>query len=302
MAQVINDPYARGTGAEAGAQLGNTLGMALNLLTQDKVKEFGLRRGIQSLRSLGVPQEEARILAQMQPKDQWAALQNEGKVGSKQQGSLLQGQLGPKELAAQARIEQLNAPYNKQLEAESTLAQIMYDELSNMKELVNTGNVASGLFWGAVPDRLQNEETQRFIASANTIAGLLAAQGGRATEFKIKFAQLQKPSTWQKKGTQLKLIDKLLKDAQQPLIKKAIRDKLIDASGGYQPRNLSSVVNKYYNQYKDNPQAIGLEQFGIQKQQNSFDDINSIPMGAKFRDNQSGSILQKTPQGIIRVQ
>jgi hypothetical protein len=291
----INDPYARGVGAESIQKAMNPIQGVLNAILQQKAEGALRQSGINSLRSLGVPEKEAALLAQLQPKDQWNALAQSGMTSS------IAPTMGKKGAAVQG-YERLNEPSNKIIDAEASEAQIMADELSNMKRLIQSGKVSSGLFWGSLPDRLQNEETQQYQASSNTIAGILANKGGMATEFKIKFAQLQKPTIWQHQGTQLKLIDKLMEEARRPLMKRAIRDKIIDSYGGVQPRNLSMLVNKYYNTYKNNADPLGLENYGYSSDTNKFDEVDQIPMNASFRDTQTGEMFKKTPQGIVKVQ
>ena len=86
--QVINDPYARGTGAEAGGQLGNTLNMALNILAQEKLKGFAYRSEQKRQREQQAEQEkllEQLNLPGVSPKMAYLNPQNLGLYQKQQQ-------------------------------------------------------------------------------------------------------------------------------------------------------------------------------------------------------------------------
>lgn len=86
--------------------------------------------------------------------------------------------------------------------------------LNRMEELLNTGNVKSGVY-GNVPLFAQNAESQEFAQLGDTLAGLLVSQYGTPTNAKIKFTQGQKPQLTQDARVQRQGIERLRREAME---------------------------------------------------------------------------------------
>jgi hypothetical protein len=147
----------------------------------------------------------------------------------------------------QSAIDKQNAPYLKGLTKAVDNAETTVNALNTMEQLLDTGNVTYGVYGASTPYVFLSPESQQFDKEANTLAQQLAGQTGVPTGFKIKFAQTQKPNLTDSPETQRNRIHSLRKEAQKVLDKGAIRDELIEANGGNQPKNLETLINKRYH-------------------------------------------------------
>ncbi len=86
---------------------------------------------------------------------------------------------------------------------------------NEMQELLDTGEVDSGVSGKFYPNVLQNEATQQFETLSNELALILASRSGVATNFKIKLAQSMKPNLAQKPETQKALVKRILQTSSE---------------------------------------------------------------------------------------
>ena len=157
-----------------------------------------------------------------------------------------------RESKIQSNIDKQNAPYLKGLTKAVDNAETTVNALNTMEKLLDTGNVTYGIYGASTPYVFLSPESQQFDKEANTLAQQLAGQTGVPTGFKIKFAQTQKPNLTDSPETQRNRIRSLRKEAQKILDKGAIRDELIEANGGNQPKNLETLINKRYHEQEKN--------------------------------------------------
>lgn len=158
-------------------------------------------------------------------------------------------------LKKQEAIQKRNEPFLKEIRESKPIAQKTFDLATQMKQLLDTGKVRSGL-GGYIPNAIQNPETQQFIAKSNELAGLIASSGkGVPTNFKIKLAQISKPEVTQSEATKRALLDGLVKDAQKILLKDEARQQIIDEHNGKEPENIESLVKRRVHKLKKEQEA-----------------------------------------------
>lgn len=283
MAKIINDPYARGVGAELGQQFSQQFNTGIQNLANLKMEQIHKNELGKNLRSLGLPAE----LASLPERDRQLFIQqylqsspSQGQQGGYQAkspegntpgipfGEQIRGQSEQKNeanrLRRQSQIQRHNAPFLKGNAASYENAERSQNILNQMRDLVNTGKVAEGISGRFKPGFLQNTETQVFDKLSNELAGLLSQQLGVPTNAKIKFAQSQKPNIEQNRKTQLQLIDKLLNETQKPLLRNEITQRLIAENGYEEPDNLEHRVNAMAKMYQHNPEFMQRADQGIQ--------------------------------------
>lgn len=184
----------------------------------------------------------------------------------------------------QESINKANAPYLAQIDKAVALGDEMESIASEMKALLDTGNVSSGVK-GTLPTIVQSSESQRFQALANELAALLAAQGtGVATNFKIKLAQERKPNLTQKRDTQYALIKDIFDKSNKLKSIEQARNEIISENGGEQPANIKSLIQKRIASQKKSQQS----DFAA-----NIDDLKAmnLPVGTQVLDEETGETL-----------
>lgn len=190
------------------------------------------------------------------------------------------------ELKRQERADLSAKPYLTNLQANVPIAQSIKDIGSRMKQLLDTGNVRTGLVGGAaqyLPASFFNDETQQMISLSNELAGLIAASGkGVPTNFKIKLAQISKPHIGQSAETMKSLLDNLIKKADPVLRQDKARLAILEENQGRIPENLENLVKK--------------KAHGFKKEAEKPKKIETLPdakmyQGKRIRDTQTGQVL-----------
>ncbi len=217
-------------------------------------------------------------------------------------------------LARQKAINTMNAPYVKNLSKGIDNAESALDALQNMKQLLQSGKVATGLKGKLTPGFFLNTESQLFDKYSNQLAQQLSGQTGVPTGFKIKFALTQKPNLEQNFKTQETLTNKLIEDAEKILLKGQIRDMIIEENGMEQPANLETLVNKRFKAYQNNPyrfmaemqqdQELGGEQgFNPQQEQQMAEQQANAPAEGYDTSNESliGTVARRGLSGLARA-
>lgn len=316
--QIIDDPY-RNQMQSLSRSAGKGLSSGINAILSQKLESLQRQPIVNEVQGLGIDPRTATFISRLSPKDQLEALQRyrPQQQGYQPQGiDMMQGQqpyqmspqygqqqvpqqqqrfvsplVGGGGLASQKAINAQNAPFLKGLGKAVDNAEAAISSLQRMKALLDTGKVASGLGGQITPAWLQSEETQLFDKESNTLAGILSGQQGVPTGYKIKFALTQKPNVNQKAGTQRKLIESLLEEAEKVAHKAEIRDMLIAQNGGEQPSNIETLINQIYK--NSSPNRIGKRE-SVQESENE-------PEQAGSNQNQDESILGAGVRGIART-
>lgn len=152
------------------------------------------------------------------------------------------------QLARQKHIDTTNKPYTDTLDKAVEVNKKIYDIAREMKDLWEQGITSS--LGGFLPNFLLDTNSQTFQTLSDSLAPLIAAQQGVATNLKVKLAQSAKPNLNQNKQTQINGIERLIKQARKTLLRDEIRGILIEENGGEQPPNLRSLVEKEYRRLK----------------------------------------------------
>lgn len=203
------------------------------------------------------------------------------------------------ESARQKNIDATNKTWNTQFDKSLDIANKIHDISSQMKDLLSTGKVNSGIAGRYTPEFLQNDESRQFEALSNEIASLIAANSGVATNFKIKLAQSMKPNLTQPRKTQEKLLGNIIDQSGKIRTKGDIRNELIAENKGNQPANLGSLVEKKYKEGK----SVGKE-----NNQGFIENINEViqelsknnaPIGTEVEDDE-GNILYWNGQELTQ--
>ncbi len=174
-----------------------------------------------------------------------------GGINSKQATDLLkfQADLDQKrevnQLKKQQLIEGENKPYLADLDKKYTASTDIHSLALELKQLLDTGKVLTGLTGKYTPELLQNTETQAFDAKSKELATYLAGQGrGVATNFKIRLAQESKPLLSHKKETQEKLLGDVIEKTGKVLKEDKARQAVLARNKGLQPANLKHQVQE----------------------------------------------------------
>ncbi len=189
-----------------------------------------------------------------------------GGINSKQATDLLKFQADldqrreVNQLKKQQLIEGENKPYLADLDKKYTASTDIHSLALELKQLLDTGKVLTGLTGKYTPELLQNTETQAFDAKSKELATYLAGQGrGVATNFKIRLAQESKPLLSHKKETQEKLLGDVIEKTGKVLKEDKARQAVLARNKGLQPANIKHLIQDELKkpQYKLNlPDAL----------------------------------------------
>jgi hypothetical protein len=78
MATIINDPYSKGRGGEAGEQIKNQIASGLTTIAQHKMAQITRHNQMQAYQNLGLPADISKSLSTLPPDQQKLILQNIG--------------------------------------------------------------------------------------------------------------------------------------------------------------------------------------------------------------------------------
>lgn len=158
--------------------------------------------------------------------------------------------------AQQKRIDMQNKPYNVQLDKAVTNAQEIKNLATELKEIIESGNAASG--WSGLVPQITgglgaSDQTQRFVGKAKELALRLSSQGGTGTNLRVKAAEETKPKLSDAPEAQLAKANDIIRAANRVLVKENLRQQLIEENGGRQPENIGSLIEKRFKQIPDVP-------------------------------------------------
>lgn len=157
------------------------------------------------------------------------------------------------QISQQKQIDSANKPYVERLSKAVPFAENMKSVASKMLELLDGGQVSTGI-GSLLPGMLQNDATQQYDAYSKELATLIAGNSGAATNFKIKTAQEYKPNIYQNPKVQRALTLDFIDKANEILQREQIKDDLVIQNGGNQPANLESKISKELKVYKSLPE------------------------------------------------
>jgi len=158
-----------------------------------------------------------------------------------------------KETKQQEHIEKLNRPYLEQHEQGVKVASDTKTIAQDMLALLDTGRVGSGWtgalgeseLFGLPTKQLQSLETRAYMAKSSELALKLASVGGGVpSSLRIKTAQSIKPNVSQPIGTQRKLLNDIIKGADEVLINDQARQDVLAANDNKQPENIEREIKK----------------------------------------------------------
>lgn len=148
----------------------------------------------------------------------------------------------------QAQINSANKTYNTAFEKRRTNAEREKELVDEALNLLDTGDVASGV-WGLLPETLQNDTTQQFDSAVNELATILAERGGGpGSKYRTQLAQQIKASSTKGKKAQKALLERVRGQANKVGLEEDIRNQLIEENQGNQPNNFSDLVAKRLKQ------------------------------------------------------
>lgn len=148
----------------------------------------------------------------------------------------------------QAQINSANKTYNTAFEKRRTNAEREKELVDEALNLLESGDVASGL-WGLLPETLQNDTTQQFDSAVNELATILAERGGGpGSKYRTQLAQQIKASSTKGKKAQRALLERVRSQANKVGLEEDIRNQLIEENKGNQPNNFSDLVSKRLKQ------------------------------------------------------
>lgn len=286
MAQIINDPYATGVQAEAGQNLGQLLKTGLEGLAQHKMTELARRKNEGIFRELGLNPAIAHLPVEQQSIVLKGLSKNMGNQfglpGQEGQG------FGHRQYsdAQQKQINTLNNPYVKEREKNYESNNEKKRLLKDLKELWETGKVATGWSGRLKPGQLQNTETRTFDSLSTQLQEQLLRGKGVLTAAKIKFAENQKPNITQDRETQIGIINRLIEGTEQEDLEQQAYEDIIEVNGGFQPPNLKNLVNQRLRQIqeakkKSNPQESIAQEIPGKQQQQSQEDESPLGYGVR---------------------
>jgi len=162
-------------------------------------------------------------------------------------------QFEQEKLKKQARADATNQGFKDPFLSEVKLSNELIDLLDTQQRLRETNKVSTGFAGAYKPLWAQNHETKTYNANSNRIAVLLAGLSkGVPTNFKIKMEQLAKANIEQDYETQKLLEDQVRKKVEETLDKKKIYDDILLENDNYLPPNVSSIIDRRYDDLKKN--------------------------------------------------
>lgn len=177
------------------------------------------------------------------------------------------------QLAQQKAIDTKLKPYRTNLDKRYTASESILSKANQMLDLLNTGEVGSGISGKFTPLFLSSDATNQFSGLADDVANELAnLSTGQQTISKIKFNQQRKPNTAQSTATQIERTQDLIKEANKVVLENDIANYFIEQNGGDNPKDLQ------------------------QKVQGLIKKIGEPPL--KAPDDQEGKILDDPKKGI----
>ncbi len=315
MAVILNNEHFKHGAPESAKNWSDQLNTGIGALVNHKMSQINAQKQASVFQQLGLdpavaqlPQSQQDIILKqfLKTPQQGPGSQGSGGFGmpqGQQQGGLF-NQIRPQRMgysdSQQKEINNRNAPFYKEQEKNFAANQEKEIILNEMKNLWATGKVATGFKGRFGPEQIQNDETQLFDKNSNRLADLLLVGRGPLTAAKIKFAMSQKPNIGQNKGTQIKLIETLLKDTEKENVKQQIFEQILDENGGMQPPNLKNLVNqrfREYESYANQAEKQGAHQELMQENQQQPQQQEQAPEGETF----AGGLVRNAVRGTARL-
>ncbi len=146
-------------------------------------------------------------------------------------------------LAQQKAIDSKLKPYRANLDKRYNASESIVSKANQMLNLLNNGEVNSGIEGKFKPLFLSNDATNEFSGLADDIANeLTALSTGQQTISKIKFNQQRKPNVAQSNATQIERTQDLIKEANKVILENDLANYFIDSNNGENPKDLQQRV------------------------------------------------------------
>lgn len=247
MAQIINDPYATGTQAEAGQNLGQLLKTGLEGLAHHKMTQIHREKQANIFRELGLNPAMAHLPEGVQK----GILQNQFVEQPKKQ---LEFQRQQQQIADKETLPFFNDIYKANQTASNN-----DKRLNKMDELIKTGKLSNPVFssvlktlsngiFGLSLDlhALQNPESQQFEKlSTDFLRDAKSIFGSRLTDADLNAFLKTVPTLTQSNEGKVKLIESMRQFNDASKIRYNVTKELIKANGGRRPANLPQLVEEY---------------------------------------------------------
>lgn len=324
---VIRDTTA---GGNIGQAFGTGLGSGLQMLAQNKLNQIQQQqqthKGAQFWKGLGLSDEVAYQFAnapesvQKSLLDRLEGVNIGGQPQTSQPGQAAQPSTGVTiganpaerrhketleqqerlskeklEFKKQELIDKQNEPFNKRIDERLPIAEEASSLIDNIVKNLDTGKVAtnwSGAIQAKIGSPSQNKETQEFIADVNKLVILETLSGkGLPSKFRLLLEQAAKASTGQRPEVQRGIINRMKTKVNKYLVEAKVRDDLIEANGGNQPKDLSYKVRKALKSYDEQPKQEAQKLAIGSTIDTSSMDKKSIPVGALGND-ENGNLVK----------
>jgi hypothetical protein len=155
-----------------------------------------------------------------------------------------QDQIERQTLAKQKAIDTKLKPYRTNLDKRYTASESILSKANEMLQLLNSGEVNTGIAGKYQPLFLSNDASNRFSGLADDIANeLTGLTTGTQTISKIKFNQQRKPNLSQSTATQIERTNDLVKEANKVVLENDIANYFINQNSGENPSDLQQKVH-----------------------------------------------------------
>ena len=182
-----------------------------------------------------------------------------------------------------------NAPLRQKSSKGYSIGEEMLTVIDNMEKTLNQGGVRSGVS-GQLLGGYFSEPSSTFDAESKKLASLRVQGQGVATNFKLKFAQQQKPSLDQPEGTQRALLEEARQEAYKLMAPQEAINAIIDANGGKEPDDLESLTYKYLKeQYPKDVSSASTKQKGFKSLPSVEEAKKKLKPGTVLLDKKTGT-------------
>jgi hypothetical protein len=176
-------------------------------------------------------------------------------------------------LAKQKAIDTKLKPYRTNLDKRYVVSESILSKANEMLQLLESGEVNTGISGKYQPLWLSNDATNRFSGLADDVANELASLStGTQTISKIRFNQQRKPNTAQSTQTQIDRTNDLIKEAGKVVLENDIVNYFVNENGGENPTDLQQKTHQLIKKIGEPP--------------------------LKSLDNQEGQILDDPKRGV----
>lgn len=207
------------------------------LFKQYNEQQAKLRNELTQAKTETEKQRKQNLINQLEDKKNILSTKNADAVAKQEERSERQ------RLAQQKAIDTKLKPYRTNLDKRFIASESILSKANEMLQLLNNGDVNSGVLGRYQPLFLSNDASNRFSGLADDIANELASLStGAQTISKIKFNQQRKPNLAQSTATQIERTNDLIKEANKVVLENDIANFFINENNGETPSDLQQKV------------------------------------------------------------